>query len=205
MDQLTDTPSDKNREARGQGIANFITGFFGGMAGCAMIGQSVINVKSGGRTRLSTLVAGVVLIILCVVLGKWVGMIPMPALVAIMIMVSVGTFNWASFKSLRIHPKSTSFVMIATVIVTILAHNLAIGVGVGVLLSAVFFAKKVSQIFAVESDLSGETRTYTVRGPDLLRFLGKIPRRLRFQGSPRQGRHRRFPRPFLGSDLGGCP
>ena len=164
VDQLTDTPSNKNREARGQGIANFITGFFGGMAGCAMIGQSVINVKSGGRTRLSTLIAGVVLIILCVVLGKWVGMIPMPALVAIMIMVSIGTFNWGSFKNLAVHPKSSSLVMIATVAVTIWAHNLAIGVGVGVLLSAIFFAKKVSQIIAVESELSGETRTYTVRG-----------------------------------------
>jgi len=164
VDELTDTPSDKNREARGQGIANFVTGFFGGMAGCAMIGQSVINVKSGGRTRMSTLVAGVVLIILCVVLGKWVSMIPMPALVAIMIMVSVGTFNWGSFKNLAVHPKTTSLVMISTVIVTIWAHNLAIGVGVGVLLSAVFFARKVSQIIAVESERGGETRTYTVRG-----------------------------------------
>lgn len=164
VDQLTDTPSDKNREARGQGIANFVTGFFGGMAGCAMIGQSVINVKSGGRTRLSTLIAGVVLIILCVVLGPWVSMIPMPALVAIMIMVSIGTFNWASFKNLSVHPKTTSLVMIATVVVTIWQHNLAIGVGVGVLLSAVFFARKVSQIIAVESERSGETRSYTVRG-----------------------------------------
>ncbi len=164
VDQLTDTSSDKNREARGQGIANFVTGFFGGMAGCAMIGQSVINVKSGGRTRLSTFIAGVVLIILCVVLGEWASMIPMPALVAIMIMVSIGTFNWASFKNLAVHPKSTSFVMIATVAVTIWQHNLAIGVGVGVLLSAVFFARKISQIIAIESELSGETRTYTVRG-----------------------------------------
>ena len=164
VDQLTDTSSDKNREARGQGIANFVTGFFGGMAGCAMIGQSVINVKSGGRTRLSTFIAGVVLIILCVVLGDLASMIPMPALVAIMIMVSIGTFNWASFKNLAVHPKSTSFVMIATVVVTIWQHNLAIGVGVGVLLSAVFFAKKISQIIAIESELSGESRTYTVRG-----------------------------------------
>ena len=164
VDQLTDTSSDKNREARGQGIANFVTGFFGGMAGCAMIGQSVINVKSGGRTRLSTFIAGVVLIILCVVLGDWASMIPMPALVAIMIMVSIGTFNWASFKNLAVHPKSTSFVMIATVVVTIWQHNLAIGVGVGVLLSAVFFAKKISQIIAIGSELSGESRTYTVRG-----------------------------------------
>jgi sulfate permease, SulP family len=164
VDGLTDTPSDKNREARGQGIANFITGFFGGMAGCAMIGQSVINVKSGGRTRLSTLVAGVVLIILCVVLGKWVAMIPMPALVAIMIMVSVGTFSWASLRNLAIHPKSTSLVMITTVAVTIWQHNLALGVGAGVLLSALFFARKVSQVIAITSELSGETRTYTVRG-----------------------------------------
>ncbi|QTN32799.1 SulP family inorganic anion transporter [Akkermansiaceae bacterium] len=164
VDQLTDTPSDKNREARGQGIANFITGFFGGMAGCAMIGQSVINVKSGGRTRLSTLIAGVVLIILCVVLGPWVSMIPMPALVAIMIMVSIGTFNWGSFKNLAVHPRPTSLVMLTTVAVTIWQHNLALGVGAGVLLSAVFFAGKVSQLMSVSSVLSGDTRRYTVHG-----------------------------------------
>jgi SulP family sulfate permease len=164
VDQLTDTPSDKNREARGQGIANFITGFFGGMAGCAMIGQSVINVKSGGRTRLSTLIAGVVLIILCVVLGPWVSQIPMPALVAIMIMVAVGTFNWGSFKNLALHPKPTSFVMLTTVVVTIWQHNLAIGVGAGVLLSAVFFAGKVSQLMRITSEMAGETCTYTIHG-----------------------------------------
>lgn len=164
VDELTDTPSDKNREARGQGIANFITGFFGGMAGCAMIGQSVINVKSGGRTRLSTLVAGVVLIILCVVLGPWAALIPMPALVAVMIMVSIGTFNWRSFKNLAVHPKSTSIVMLATIGVTIWQHNLAYGVGAGVLLSALFFAKKVAQVIRVTSRLEGETRTYEVRG-----------------------------------------
>jgi len=115
LDELTDTPSDKNREARGQGIANIVTGCFGGMAGCAMIGQSVINVKSGGRTRLSTFLAGFVLLILCLVLGKWVALIPMPALVAVMIMVSIGTFNWASFKNLRTHPPTTNIVMLATV------------------------------------------------------------------------------------------
>lgn len=164
VDDLTDTKSNKNREARGQGIANFVTGFFGGMAGCAMIGQSVINVKSGGRTRLSTLVAGVVLIILCVVLGKWVSLIPMPALVAIMIMVSIGTFHWSSFKNFKLHPKSSSLVMIATVLVTIFSHNLAIGVGVGVLLSALFFARKVAQVIAITSERSADTRTYTVRG-----------------------------------------
>ncbi len=164
VDQLTDTSSDKNREARGQGIANFITGFFGGMAGCAMIGQSTINVKSGGRTRLSTLIAGVVLIILCVVLGPWVSMIPMPALVAIMIMVSIGTFNWGCFKNFTLHPKPSSLVMLTTVVVTIWQHNLALGVGAGVLLSAVFFAGKVSQLMSISSKLSGDTRTYTFHG-----------------------------------------
>ena len=166
VDDLTDTGSDKNREARGQGIANFITGMFGGMAGCAMIGQSVINVKSGGRTRLSTLIAGVVLIILCVVFGPWVKQIPMPALVAVMVMVSIGTFNWASFRDLTVHPKTTSIVMIATVVVVVWTHNLAIGVGVGVLLSSVFFARKVAQIIRVSStlDAAAECRTYTVHG-----------------------------------------
>ena len=142
--------SDKDREARGQGIANFVTGFFGGMAGCAMIGQSVINVKSGGRTRLSTFLAGFVLIILCIGLGKWVADIPMPALVAVMIMVSIGTFSWASFKNLLVHPPTTSIVMLATVVTVIKTHNLAVGVGVGVLLAAIFFARKVAQLIAVD-------------------------------------------------------
>ena len=166
VDDLTDTSSEKNREARGQGIANIVSGFFGGMAGCAMIGQSVINVKSGGRTRLSTLIAGVVLIILCVVFGPWVKQIPMPALVSVMIMVSIGTFSWSSFKNLTIHPKTTSTVMLSTVIVVVWTHNLAIGVGVGVLLSAVFFARKVSQVIRVTSELdaSGDCRTYTAHG-----------------------------------------
>lgn len=166
VDDFTDTTSDKNREARGQGIANVVAGLFGGMAGCAMIGQSVINVKSGGRTRLSTLIAGVVLIILCVVFGPWVSKIPMPALVAVMVMVSIGTFSWASFKNLAVHPKTTSLVMLSTVIVTVWTHDLAIGVGVGVLLSAIFFARKVSQVIRVTSErpAGSETRTYTVHG-----------------------------------------
>lgn len=113
VDDMTDTKSNKNRECVGQGVANIATGFIGGMAGCAMIGQSVINVKSGGRGRLSTLVAGVVLLILVVFLGDWVKQIPMAALVAVMIMVSIGTFNWGSFKNLREHPKSSSVVMLA--------------------------------------------------------------------------------------------
>ena len=166
VDDLTDTPSDKDREARGQGIANFVTGFFGGMAGCAMIGQSVINVKSGGRTRLSTFLAGFVLIILCIVLGKWVALIPMPALVAVMIMVSIGTFNWASFRNLVVHPPTTSIVMLATVVTVIATHNLAKGVLVGVLLASVFFARKVAQLISVEGELddTGKCHTYRVSG-----------------------------------------
>jgi len=164
VDELTDTPSEKNREARGQGIANIVAGFFGGMAGCAMIGQSVINVKSGGRTRLSTLAAGVFLMMMILVFGPMVKQIPMAALVAVMVMVSIGTFSWSSFKNLGVHPKSTSLVMISTVVTVVWTHNLAIGVGVGVLLSAVFFARKVAQIIAVTSRLEGDTRTYTVRG-----------------------------------------
>ncbi|MDB6151137.1 MAG: antisigma-factor antagonist [Chthoniobacter sp.] len=166
VDDMTDTPSDKNRESTGQGIANCVSGLFGGMAGCAMIGQSVINVKSGGRGRLSSFTAGVVLLLLLVVFNPWVKQIPMPALVAVMIMVSIGTFSWASFKNLRVHPKSTSVVMIATVVVVVWTHNLALGVGVGVLLSALSFARKVAQIIRVRSELdaAGDTRTYTVQG-----------------------------------------
>ncbi|WP_339706950.1 SulP family inorganic anion transporter [uncultured Sphingosinicella sp.] len=166
VDDLTDTPSDKRRETKGQGIANFITGFFGGMGGCAMIGQSVINVKSGGHTRLSTFVAGVFLLFLIVVLGPWVAQIPMPALVAVMIMVSIGTFSWTSIKTLRTHPWHSSVVMVATVVVVVWTHDLAQGVLVGVLLSGVFFASKVRRLFAVTSSLSddGKTRTYVFTG-----------------------------------------
>ncbi|MHC1551553.1 SulP family inorganic anion transporter [Phyllobacterium sp. K27] len=166
VDELTDTPSDKNRECIGQGIANTATGFIGGMAGCAMIGQSIINVKSGGRGRLSTFCAGVFLLFMIVVLGDWVKSIPMAALVAIMIMVSIGTFSWVSIRNLRDHPRSSSIVMLATVIVVVGTHNLAMGVLVGVLLSGIFFAWKISQIFRVTSTLSGDgaTRTYKVEG-----------------------------------------
>ena len=166
VDDLTDTDSDKNRECKGQGIANIATGFLGGMAGCAMIGQSVINVKSGGRGRLSTLVAGVMLLILVVFLGEWVSQIPMAALVAVMIMVSIGTFSWESFRNLREHPASSSLVMLATVIVTVFTHNLALGVGVGVILSALFYANKVGRVFYVaneDGEQAGE-RIYRVVG-----------------------------------------
>ena len=166
VDDLTDTPSDKNREARGQGIANIAAGLLGGMAGCAMIGQSVINVKSGGRGRLSTLVAGVFLLILVVFAGPWVARIPMAALVAVMIMVSIGTFSWASVRDLRSHPASSSVVMIATVAVTVMTHDLAKGVLTGVLLSALFFARKVGQVLHVGSVSvdAGRARHYTVTG-----------------------------------------
>ena len=166
VDDLTDTPSDKNREASGQGVANIAAGLMGGMAGCAMIGQSVINVKSGGRGRLSTLTAGVVLLILVVFAGPWVKQIPMGALVAVMIMVSIGTFNWASVRDLRTHPRSSSMVMIATVVVTVFTHDLAKGVLTGVLLSALFFARKVGQVLHIGSVSAegGAVRDYTVTG-----------------------------------------
>jgi sulfate permease, SulP family len=166
VDDLTDTTSDKNRECRGQGVANIATGFLGGMAGCAMIGQSVINIKSGGRGRLSTLAAGVFLLILIVGLGDWVARIPMAALVAVMIMVSIGTFSWTSISNLRTHPRSSSVVMLATVAVVVYTHNLAAGVLVGVLFSGIFFAWKVGQIVQIGSFASddGLDRTYVVTG-----------------------------------------
>jgi SulP family sulfate permease len=166
VDDLTDTKSDKDRECRGQGIANIAAGCVGGMAGCAMIGQSVINVKSGGRGRLSTFSAGVFLLLLLLFLSDWVARIPMAALVAVMIMVSIGTFNWGSFRNLREHPKSSSVVMLATVVVTVATHDLAKGVLTGVLLSGFFFAHKVGQILRVRSlaEDEGRARSYQVSG-----------------------------------------
>lgn len=166
VDELTDTKSNKNRECVGQGVANIATGFIGGMAGCAMIGQSVINIKSGGRGRLSTLTAGIALLVLIVFLGDWVAEIPMAALVAVMIMVSIGTFDWQSIIKLKEHPKSSSVVMLATVLVTVLTHDLAKGVLVGVLASGFFFAHKVGRILAIRSQSGdeGRERTYVVTG-----------------------------------------
>ena len=166
VDDLTDTSSNKNHECVGQGVANITAGFLGGMAGCAMIGQSVINIKSGGRGRLSTLVAGVFLLLMVVFLGNWVARIPMAALVAVMIMVSIGTFSWTSLSNLRVHPKSTSLVMMATVVTVVATHDLAKGVLVGVLLSGFFFAHKVGQILRVRSsnEDQGRLRAYAVTG-----------------------------------------
>lgn len=166
VDDLTDTPSNKNRECIGQGVANIGSGLLGGMAGCAMIGQSVINIKSGGRQRLSTFTAGVLLLIMVVFLDEWVARIPMAALVAVMIMVSIGTFSWSSLTNLRKHPKSSSIVMVATVAVVVMTHDLAQGVLVGVLLSALFFARKVGDILHIGSTVSddGNHRTYEITG-----------------------------------------
>lgn len=166
IDDITDTPSDKNRECTGQGIANLAVGCFGGMAGCAMIGQSVINVQSGGRGRLSTFAAGIFLLILILLLGDWVKQIPMAALVAVMIMVSIGTFSWQSIRDIQVNHKTSTVVMVSTVITVVFTHNLALGVGVGVLLSSLFFAYKVSRLLDIRSELSddGETRTYLVQG-----------------------------------------
>ena len=166
VDELTDTTSDKDRECVGQGVANTATGFIGGMAGCAMIGQSIINVKSGGRARLSSFTAGVLLLFLILVLGDFVRSIPMAALVAVMIMVSIGTFSWSSLKNLRVHPVSSSAVMLTVVGIVVVTHNLAYGVLAGVLLSGVFFAAKIAQIFRVRSELSadGRSRRYVVEG-----------------------------------------
>ncbi|MGQ7956197.1 SulP family inorganic anion transporter [Pseudomonas sp. SP16.1] len=166
VDDLTDTDSDKNRECKGQGVANIASGLLGGMAGCAMIGQSVINVKSGGRGRLSTLVAGSVLLLMVVFLSDWVSQIPMAALVAVMIMVSIGTFSWDSIRNLRTFPLSTNLVMLATVAVTVYTHNLAYGVFVGVLLAAMFFANKIGHFLYISSaiDADGRQRRYQVVG-----------------------------------------
>lgn len=166
VDDLTDTSSDRNKECKGQGIANIGAGLFGGMAGCAMIGQSIINVKSGGRGRLSSFVAGTFLLFMVLVLDEWLRQIPMAALVAVMIMVAIGTFSWTSVKDLGKHPLSSNIVMISTVVVVVVTHNLAIGVLVGLLLATLFFANKIGRFMAVKSHYSEaeKTRTYQVAG-----------------------------------------
>jgi SulP family sulfate permease len=168
VDSITDTHSNKTRESWGQGVANIVTGFFGGMGGCAMIGQTMINVKSGARTRLSTFLAGTFLLVLVVALGQVVAVIPMAALVGVMIMVSVGTFDWHSIhpRALRRMPRSETTVMVSTVAVTIATHNLAIGVIVGVLVAMVLFARRVAHLVTVDSvlDPDGTTKIYRVSG-----------------------------------------
>lgn len=168
VDDMTDTDSDKNREAKGQGIANIASGCIGGMAGCAMIGQSVINIKSGGRGRLSTMIAGVLLLIMVVFLSDVISIIPMAALVAVMIMVSISTFNWESIPGLKTLPLSTNIVMLTTVIIVVWTHNLALGVFTGVLLASLFFANKISHFMYCEKSYeeTSSTRVY--------KFIGQI-------------------------------
>lgn len=166
VDDMTETDSSKRQECAGQGGSNIVGALFGGMGGCAMIGQSVINVTSGGRGRLSTFVAGAFLLFLLVVLGPYVGQVPMPALVAVMIMVSIGTFSWNSIPNLRYHPLPSSIVMITTVAVVVATHDLSLGVLAGVLLSGIFFAGKVQRMFSVERHISadGTQTTYRIDG-----------------------------------------
>ncbi|MEN2256361.1 SulP family inorganic anion transporter [Paraclostridium benzoelyticum] len=163
LDDLTHTKSNKNRECMGQGVANVVSGLFGGMAGCAMIGQSIINFKSGGRGRLSTFVAGLFLMILIILLNKFVVIIPIAALISVMIVVSISTFDWESLKRLKIVPKTDSIVMISTVVVVLFTHNLAFGVIVGVILSALFFASKISEVH-VEKFEKSDVVEYKVSG-----------------------------------------
>lgn len=165
VEDMTDTPTNRRRECAGQGLANIVAGFFGGMAGCAMIGQSVINVTSGGRGRLSCLIAGAVLLLLVVYAADWVSRIPMAALVAVMIMVSIGTFQWKSITDVKSHPKSATLIMLGTVIVTVATHDLAKGVLTGVLLTALSFARRVSAMLQVAArDEADGTRVYEVKG-----------------------------------------
>lgn len=166
VDDMTDTPSDKSRECMGQGVANIASAMFGGMGGCAMIGQSGINVASGGRSRLSTLVAGVFLLVLLVALQSLLAIVPVAALTAVMIMVSINTFSWGSLKRLGTNPWPSSVVMLATVATVVATHDLAKGVLVGVVLSGVFFAGKVARMSQVTSELSADrtARTYRVTG-----------------------------------------
>ncbi len=156
VDELTDTPSDKNQEAKGQGLANMVTAFFGGMAGCGMIGQSVINVQSGGRQRLSSLCAGVFLLVAILGLQDWVQQMPMAALVAIMIMVSIGTFRWSSIRDVKRIPRSETLVMLTTMTVIIVTRNFAIGVLTGIAFSTVFFSRKIAQLVLVQKHVNPE-------------------------------------------------
>ncbi|PAV27995.1 sodium-independent anion transporter [Virgibacillus profundi] len=187
VDDMTDTESNKNKESRGQGIANIVTGFFGGMAGCAMIGQSVINVKSGGKGRLSLLVAGATLMFLIIVLGGLVVQIPMAALAGVMFMVAISTFDWASVKNLNKLPKTDAMVMVATVVIVLMTHNLAIGVLAGVLLSAIFFAAKISKVKVTEElVIKEQKKIYHVQGQLFFASVNDFPNNFNFNDSIKQ-------------------
>jgi SulP family sulfate permease len=181
VDDMTDTDSNKRRECVGQGSANMVAAMFGGMGGCAMIGQSVINVTSGGRGRLSTFTAGAFLLFLLAVLGPYVGQVPMPALVAVMIMVSIGTFSWNSIPNIRRHPPTSSIVMLVTVVVVVATHDLAQGVLAGVLLSGIFFAGKVQRMFTIDRsmDPAGAVATYRITGQIFFASVDRFTRAFR--------------------------
>ena len=179
VDDMTDTDSDKRRECLGQGGANLAAALVGGMGGCAMIGQSAINVTSGGRTRLSTFVAGAFLLFLLAALGPVVGRIPMPALVAVMVMVSIGTFSWNSIPNLRRHPPTSSLVMLVTVVVVVATRDLAQGVVAGVLLSGIFFAGKVRRMFSVTRAVDGDRVVYRVEGEIFFASVDRFTRAFR--------------------------
>jgi SulP family sulfate permease len=165
LDDVTDTSSSKDAEARGQGIGNIVSSLFGGMAGCALVGQSVMNVGYGGRTRLSTLSAGIWLIVMILLARNWVDQIPMATLVGVMIMIAINTANWSSITQIQRIPRSDTAVMLLTVVVTVLTHNLAIGLLSGVALAGILFSRKVAKVIAVESELVGDShRVYRVRG-----------------------------------------
>jgi SulP family sulfate permease len=185
VDDLTDTRSDKTRESWGQGVANIVTGFFGGMGGCAMIGQTMINVKSGARTRLSTFLAGAFLLILVVALGPVVAVIPMAALVAVMIFVSIATFDWHSLRTLPAMPLSETTVMLSTVAVVLVTHNLAIGVGVGVLVACVLFARRVAHLVEVTASTDDEgRRVYAVHGAMFFASSNDLVHQFDYAGDP---------------------
>ncbi len=191
VDDVTDTHSNKTREAWGQGAANIITGFFGGMGGCAMIGQTMINVKaSGARTRISTFLAGVFLLVLVVGLGDLVAIIPMAALVAVMITVSVGTFDWHSIRpaTLRLMPRSETAVMLSTVVVTVATHNLAYGVIVGVLVAMVLFARRVAHFTTVtrlDASDDDDQRVYAVAGELFFASSNDLVYQFDYTGDPK--------------------
>ncbi|MGY5883394.1 SulP family inorganic anion transporter [Modestobacter lacusdianchii] len=187
VDDLTDTPSNKTRESWGQGTANIASGLFGGMGGCAMIGQTMINVKSGARTRLSTFLAGAFLLVLVVVLGDVVAIIPMAALVAVMVFVSIATFDWHSLRTLHTMPRSETAVMLSTVAVTLATHNLAIGVGVGVLVACVLFARRVAHLVQVTATTDADgRRVYQVRGALFFASSNDLTTQFDYAGDPRQ-------------------
>jgi SulP family sulfate permease len=165
LDDLTDSSSSKNVEARGQGIGNIVSSLFGGMAGCALVGQSVMNVGYGGRTRLSTLTSGVALLAMILLASQWVNQIPMATLVGVMIMIAINTANWSSIRGIRRIPKSDTAVMLLTVVVTVLTHNLAVGLLAGVALAGILFSRKVAKVIAVSSELLAPNhRLYRVQG-----------------------------------------